>query len=192
MTDNPQSEFTLVNIPGYGDSGLLHWQTLWEKENPSILRVQQLDWFNPVCEAWVAALERTVAAQAKPVVLMAHSLGCIAAVHWANTSPNAARCIAAFLVAPGDIERPEASDLGGSFAPIPLRRLPFESMVVASTNDPYISMDRARWFAMAWGSQLENLGALGHINADSAIGDWSDGKALLASLIQAGKTHQEL
>ena len=114
-----QPECTLVNIPGYGDSGPSHWQTLWEKENPSILRVQQLDWFNPVCEACVAALERAVVAQTKPVVLMAHSLGCIAAVHWANTSANVARCIAAFLVAPGDIERPGASDRVGSFAPRP-------------------------------------------------------------------------
>ncbi len=65
------------------------------------------------------------------------------------------------------------------FAPVPLKTLPVPSMVVASENDPYVSMERARLFARSWGSNLENVGALGHINAQTDLGEWPAGRALL-------------
>jgi hypothetical protein len=85
---------------------------------------------------------------------------------------------------------PEVVLVGHSTAPIgptgwrpmPMTRLPFPSIVVASTNDEYASMARAQEFAAAWGSRLVNIGAAGHINAATALGDWSEGRKLLEEL----------
>jgi predicted alpha/beta hydrolase family esterase len=65
---------------------------------------------------------------------------------------------------------------------MPLSRLPFPSILVASSNDEYVTLDRAGAFAEAWGSRFVHIGAAGHINATSGLGAWSRGQALLADL----------
>jgi predicted alpha/beta hydrolase family esterase len=69
-----------------------------------------------------------------------------------------------------------------SWAPIALHTLPFKTQLVASHNDPYCSFERASAFAKAWGSELIDLGERGHINAQSGLGDWPQGLALLNQL----------
>ena len=56
---------------------------------------------------------------------------------------------------------------------------------MASHDDPYCSFARAQSFAAAWGSTLVDAGAAGHINADSGLGDWPQGQALLNKLIHS-------
>ncbi len=63
--------------------------------------------------------------------------------------------------------------------PMPLSILPFKTIVVASDNDPYVSFERAEYFANAWGSRFINIGSCGHINADSELSSWQFGKELL-------------
>ena len=63
-----------------------------------------------------------------------------------------------------------------------MARLPFRSIVVASRDDQYITMDRAREYAAAWGSELVDLGDAGHINAASGLGTWAVGYGLLQRL----------
>ena len=70
------------------------------------------------------------------------------------------------------------------FAPMPLARLPFRAAVVASTNDPYMGLERARTLAKAWGTRFVNAGACGHINIAAGFGPWPDGEALLADLMR--------
>jgi predicted alpha/beta hydrolase family esterase len=65
---------------------------------------------------------------------------------------------------------------------LPLKRLPFPTLVVASSNDPYGSADHARRCAKAWGSELVEVGEKGHLNSDSKLGDWPEGFRLLQSL----------
>ncbi|MBL7989809.1 MAG: alpha/beta hydrolase, partial [Candidatus Kapabacteria bacterium] len=69
------------------------------------------------------------------------------------------------------------------FAPVPLVRLPFPSIVVASEDDEYIALEQARQYAEAWGSRFVNIGAKGHINSTSGLGEWREGLALLETLI---------
>jgi predicted alpha/beta hydrolase family esterase len=52
---------------------------------------------------------------------------------------------------------------------------------VASSNDPYGTLDHARRRAAQWGAGFIELGALGHINGSSGLGDWPDGLNLLAA-----------
>jgi predicted alpha/beta hydrolase family esterase len=129
-------------VPGWENSGPAHWQTLWERADPQrFRRVEQRDWDAPRPDDWIRALDAAIAAELAPVVLVAHSLGCIAIAHWAA---RCARPVAgALLVAPADVERADTPEPIRCFAPVPLRPLPFRSILVASSNDEYLSMDRA-------------------------------------------------
>jgi len=62
---------------------------------------------------------------------------------------------------------------------LPLTALPFPNIVLASTDDPYCAIDRAEYFAKEWGSQFVNMGDLGHINVESNIGEWPNGRNIL-------------
>lgn len=167
---------TLI-IPGWRNSGAGHWQTLWEAQLPDISRVQQDDWVHPTRSAWVEAVSRAVLAQPEPVLLIAHSLGCVVVSHLPEAVQ--ARVHAALLVAPADPERRAALC---DFAPVPYQRLPFPSIVVASTNDPFCPVRRAGAFARSWGSIFVRLTDAGHINVESGFGDWPGGLALLQGL----------
>lgn len=176
----------ILILPGYGDSGPDHWQSRWEAADPVCRRVVQRDWLLPTLEEWLATLERYLAECQSPPVLVAHSLACSLVAQWARRS--AARpgqsAKGALLVAPADVDSPaHTPDEVRSFAPMPLVRLPFPSVVVASTDDPFSTMDRVELFARAWGSRLVTLSGAGHINADAGFGEWPEGRALLSELV---------
>ena len=172
-------------LPGYGDSGSAHWQSLWEASDPRLRRVRQRDWFEPRLDDWLAELDRAVAACPTPPVLVAHSLACALVAHWVERGGR--RALSALLVAPADVEALSAVlDAVRSFSPVPLVRLPFPSVVVASDDDLYVTPARARQFAEAWGGRLVMLAGAGHINADAGLGDWPDGRMLLDELRQRG------
>jgi len=170
-------------LPGWQDSGPGHWQTLWEQHH-GYVRVEQHDWMRPLRGDWLARLEETILSRDEPVVLVAHSLGCILAAAWAAHSGNKHRVKAALLVAPGDVERPEIREQLRSWCPIELTALPFPSALIASRNDPYCEFERARQFAQAWGSQLIDYGDCGHINAESGLASWPQGHVLLQDLLK--------
>jgi predicted alpha/beta hydrolase family esterase len=173
-------------LPGWQDSGPDHWQSLWEKAH-GYLRVEQHDWMRPLRGDWIARLEEMLLSCATPsnaAVLVGHSLGCVMAAAWAAHTRNPRLVRAALLVAPGDVERPDVRELLPTWSPIPKRLLPFPSMLLASRDDPYCEFEKARSLALAWGSNLVDCGASGHINADSGLGDWPLGHALLRQLIE--------
>lgn len=168
-----------VNVPGLGSSGPGHWQTYFEQGDPDFSRVEQREWDAPDRAEWVTALDRALAGpDPRPVVLVAHSLGCATVAHWAAEFGRIVK--GAWLVAPADVETPHFATVPATgFAPMPLRRLPFPTLVVASTTDEWVTLARARQFAQAWGSELVNLGPAGHLNAASGYGAWPAGRALL-------------
>jgi predicted alpha/beta hydrolase family esterase len=174
----------LVIVPGLGNSGTDHWQTLWEKGHPHAARVQQRDWDHPDRNGWIAALDETVRHTGGPVALVTHSLACALVAHWAlghDTRPVRA----AFLVSPSDVDSSEHTPPEARvFAPMPMERLPFPSFVVASEDDAYVTVPRARSFAAAWGAEMVSMGQAGHINSQSGLGTWPTGEALLRELIE--------
>ena len=165
-------------VPGWRDSGPDHWQSRWARQLPHALRAVQTDWMRPSRQAWVDTLARTVLAAPAPVVIVAHSLGCITTVHLPPQA--AARVRAALLVAPAD---PERRAVLTDFAPVPSQRLPYRSIVVASSNDPYCPVRLAGAYARNWGGEFVRLTDAGHINADSNLGDWPLGLGLLQALM---------
>lgn len=178
MTVSP----AVLIVPGWGDSGPAHWQTLWERAHPDFRRVVQRDWHYPVRAEWVETLEQAIRAAARPVVVVAHSLGCIAVAHCAGDRALPVR--GALLVAPPDVEDPDFPPVIEGFAPVPRHRLPFPSTVVASRNDPFSAFERSGELATAWGSRLVDVGDSGHLNADAGFGPWPRGEALLAELLR--------
>jgi predicted alpha/beta hydrolase family esterase len=168
-------------VPGIGNSGPRHWQTQWERQHPGWQRVQQRDWDHPVRTEWLQALETAVAGSSAPVVLIAHSLGCLLVAHWGQQPSVPVR--AALLVAPPDPQGPAFPSAARGFETVPSDRLPFPSLVVASCDDLFGSVAYARRCAADWGSAFVEAGAIGHINAESDLGKWPAGFALLEQLL---------
>ena len=170
-------------VPGLGSSGPDHWQTYFERTRPDFVRIEQREWDVPDRAEWIERLEDALDGEdLSQVVLVAHSLGCATIAHWAARYGH--RIKGALLVAPSDVETAHyASFPTTGFAPMPLARLPFPSKVVFSQNDAWVTPARARQFAEAWGSELLDIGAAGHINTASGYGAWPAGLALLEPML---------
>lgn len=170
------SHAAVLTVPGYTNAGPQHWMSRWEKNEPTWRRVQQRNWDAPVKDEWVGALRAAIAHEPAPPVLVAHSLGCIAVAHLAAS--DAPSIAAAFLVAPADVEQAPGLDMLRGFGPVPLARFDFPVAVVASMDDPYVTLLRAKEFAVGWGAAFHAVGAHGHLNSDSGLGEWAEGRAL--------------
>lgn len=172
-------------VPGLNDSGPGHWQTCWERERDDCRRVELGRWADPIRNLWVNKLNLELQRATRPVVLVAHSLGCLAVAWWAEYERPAfgEPVIGALLVAPPDVDSPDADPRLRRFAPTPESELPFPSIVAASRDDPYIAVGKARRLARAWGSRFADVGHAGHVNAASDVGSWPFGQFLLARLL---------
>jgi predicted alpha/beta hydrolase family esterase len=172
-------------LPGLFNSGEAHWQSQWERQFPDLHRVEQRDWETPVAADWIERLNLEIAAAEGEVVLVAHSLACTLITLWAQQYPDNRKVRGALLVAPSDTEADSYPSGTRGFTPMSLQRLPFPTVTVASTDDPYVTTERARVFAQAWGSELVWLENAGHINGQSGYGPWPEGLELLGSLTGA-------
>lgn len=177
----------ILTVPGLGGSGPSHWQTLWEQSRPDTSRVELGMWDTPHRNSWVTKLDQAIRGAQAPVVLAAHSLGCLAVAWWAELSgqPFGWPVAGALLVAPADVDRSSAPRQLATFGPTPTKPLPFPSITVASSDDPWISIQRARDVANGWGSVFVDAGPQGHLNAASGIGWWHEGQALLDRVLDA-------
>jgi predicted alpha/beta hydrolase family esterase len=171
-------------LPGWQNSGPTHWQSRWEALYGD-QRVEQDDWLWPKRGDWMARLEEVLLESAAPALLVAHSLGCQLIAAWAAHSSHTARVRGALLVAPPDTERDDFPPQLAGWRPIVRERLPFPALAVTSTDDPYCAAERAAAMAAAWGAHRHVIGARGHVNAESGLGDWPEGRDLLRSLTGA-------
>ena len=170
-------------LPGWQNSVDGHWQTRWEQLH-GFERVQQDDWFWPRRGDWMIRLEENLLGDERPAVLVAHSLGCHLVTAWAAHSQHTARVVGAMLVAPPDLDRADGPPQLRAWAPVHRQRLPFASTAVVSSNDPFSTVEQSRALAADWGSEIVAAGQAGHLNADSGLGDWPAGLALLQKLAQ--------
>lgn len=177
-------EPTIAFVPGIGNSGPQHWQSIWAAALPGSSWVEQRDWERPVRDEWVAALVRTLRRAPGPKVLVAHSLGCILVAEAAEALA-AAEVKGALLVAVPDVHGPRFPAEAVGFRPALSLTLPVPSILVASTDDPYGTHAHSEAVARRWGSELVSVGARGHVNASSGLGAWAEGRALLERLVRA-------
>lgn len=178
---------TLLTVPGLNNSGVHHWQTHWEQERPDCRRVNLGLWDQPHRNVWISRIDQAVGEAVGDVVLIGHSLACQAIAWWAKlASPNAlSRIRGALLVAPPDVTRPDVDPRLARFAPNPQLRLAFPALLVASRDDEYATIAHARHLADRWGAFFVDAGEQGHINAQSDLGNWPYGQALLSVLLGA-------
>jgi len=181
-------DFPLVlTVPGLDNSGPDHWQTRWEAKRTGCLRVNLGQWDRPHRNSWVNQLNLALRNVQGPVLLAAHSLGCHAVAAWALMEPDAASLVAgALLVAPPEVDFFPLDPRVSAFSPTPSGILPFPAVLLASRNDPYCGQPAARVLARMWGAQFVDAGTLGHINAQSGLGDWQDGWRLLSQVARSG------
>ena len=176
-------DLRLLLVPGGGGSGPQHWHRFWAASDDRCHWVEQADWEGGTRADWVGALEAEVARHDGPTILVAHSLGCVVTAHWAGDETGPV--VGAMLVAPADIET--SDELAGApynqFVPIPRTPLPFPSVVVASSNDPLLSVERAEDLASAWGAEVAEIGPHLHVGSDAELGQWPEGRAILDELI---------
>ena len=178
------ADITELVLPGLYDSGPDHWQSLWCRSRPRCRRVELGEWDHPTPSLWASRLDRAIARTPGDVVLIAHSLGCHAVAWWSAQTSAArhAKVRGALLVAPPDVEHAGCHALLRSFAPTPPGPLPFRAWLVASHDDHYARFERSAWMARIWGCSFVDAGHLGHINAQSGLGDWPQGLAYLGAL----------
>jgi predicted alpha/beta hydrolase family esterase len=181
---------TVLIVPGLRDHVPDHWQTLLTARTSPAVSVEPMGRENIDLGTRLDAIEMAANAVQGPLILVAHSAGCIMVAHWAGRTK---RPIAgALLAVPPDFEAPMPAGyptmdaLGkAGWLPVPRQPLPFPSIVAASLDDPLGRFDRISGLSEAWGSCLVNLGAVGHLNPASGYGDWPRAEELIAELTGA-------
>jgi len=188
LTDDP----LVLIVPGLNNSNPQHWQSLWERDLPDCHRVDLGSWHDPHRNTWVNKLNLAIHQAQRPVILVAHSLGCLAVAWWAEYEqpPFGNPVVGALLVAPPDVDRPGTDPRLARFGTCPRSALPFPGFVVASQDDHYCTLRTARTLARDWETRFAFAGAVGHINADSGIGDWDFGQVLLGQLLKEHRMRQ--
>ena len=165
-------------IPGLGNSGPDHWQTYFEESQANFQRINQQEWDSPNLSDWIETIDKVISAyDPMTVILIGHSLGCSTIAHWAVNYKKKIK--GALLVAASDFETPQYTFPAKGFTPIPAEKINFKTIVVASSDDPWVSLDRAKYFADSWGSEFINIGNAGHINAASGHRQWTKGLDIL-------------
>jgi uncharacterized protein len=174
-----------VIVPGIDGSGPDHWQSLWQDAwGASATRIAPASWTEPDLTDWCHALDRAAGEhRAASVVLVAHSLGCLAAGYWLRRGQPGVR--GAFLVAPPDAAGPNFPAAAPSFTTFATTPLTVPGLVISSDDDPYCTPQAARRLATAWRAGQVSIGAAGHINTASGVGAWEAGRALLTAFTAA-------
>lgn len=168
-------------LPGLYNSGPDHWQTHWQKEY-GFIRINQQEWNKPLCDDWLNTIEATLKGEDHTqVILIGHSTACCTIVKWAEKYKHIIKGV--LLVAPSDTESPYYPDGPIGFAPMPSFHLPFPSIIITSTNDEVVSLERAKTFSASWGSKLIVVENGGHLGGDANLGLWPFGYGYLKKLM---------
>ncbi|ETX65967.1 MULTISPECIES: RBBP9/YdeN family alpha/beta hydrolase [Citrobacter] len=185
--DKLHTKATVLIVPGLREHVAEHWQTHLAASLASVRSVPPLTQDKLNCRARVEAIAQALTQIDGPVILVAHSAGVLMTVHWALQHQHQIQ--GALLVTPPDLDAlwpaqyPSHETLqAGGWYPLPRTRLPFPSLVALSNNDPLASADAVRAMATDWGSEIVELGAVGHLNPASGFGPWPQGLELVRRL----------
>ncbi|KKU80169.1 MAG: hypothetical protein UY05_C0012G0007 [Candidatus Peregrinibacteria bacterium GW2011_GWA2_47_7] len=182
--------FDFESAPSEGTKNLPkceHWQSIWLKKYPNVIKVSQKNWTYADKKEWTKNLNEYIEKQKdKEIILIGHSVACATIVHWSNDyfSKISAKIKGALLVGPTDLDLVNTITEMNNMWPMPLLPLKFKSILVVSDNDSWVSLDRAKYFAKCWGSELVNAGSHKHINVDAGFGEWPEGEKLLQKLME--------
>jgi predicted alpha/beta hydrolase family esterase len=168
-------------VPGLRNSDDRHWQSLWQARLPHSKRIQVNDWSTPNLAAWRAGIVAELAKLDQPAVVIAHSFGALASTVIAVEFPE--KIAALLLVAPAD------PDKFGIAQQLPQGVLEVNTKVIASSNDPWMTEQKAAYWALTWGADYLRIKQVGHINSDSNLGLWPEGIKQLHQLVRKAKAN---
>ena len=185
---------TILIVPGLRDHVEAHWQTLLtgslRQRGDTVRCVPPMGRSDLDCASKVAAIEREAQAIGGPLVVVAHSGGCVMVAHWARQTQRPV--LGALLATPPDFETemPEGYPTlqalrDGGWLPVPRERLPFPSIAGVSRNDPLGSFEAVSGLARDWGSRIVDLGEVGHLNPASGHGPWPQAMQFIEELAAA-------
>ena len=182
------SDADILTIPGLGGSGPDHWQSRWEAKLPSVRRVHQANWDRPQLAAWRGRILEEIERASRPVILVAHSLGVLAAAHAVAAlagRETLSRIKGGFLVAPPSARMlAHIETVDPAFLSLPEARLPFPALLIASRNDPLSPYEESEALARRRGAELNDAGLSGHINIESGHGPWPEGLMRFAGFLK--------
>ncbi|MFQ6576424.1 RBBP9/YdeN family alpha/beta hydrolase [Pseudomonas sp. UM16] len=180
---------TILIVPGLRDHVAEHWQTLLQARLNKVRAVPPLQVNGLDCNARVEAIQGELEQIEGDVVLVAHSAGVLMVAHWAARYNRPIK--GALLAAPPDLQAqwpaayPSPDTLrANGWAPLPIKALPFPSIVAASSDDHLASLQAVAAMAEGWGSELLSLGNVGHLNPASGFGPWPLAETLIHQLDQ--------
>jgi len=175
--------YSTVFVAGYGNSTGEHWQRLWFENTKNAYWLEQKNWNAPNRDVWIEEVNKTLLHIKTPILIIAHSIGCHTVVEWVKKYYKNQDIIGALLVAPPDTSRVDFPKEIKGYENPPLEKLPFDSICVLSSDDPYSNLQIAEKLARSWGSEIVHLENKGHINLDSNLGYWEEGREILKKLI---------
>jgi predicted alpha/beta hydrolase family esterase len=172
---------TVLIVPGLRGEVPEHWQSKLAEHlvraGRAVETVPPMGRAELDCQARVDAIEAHARVIDGPLLLVAHSGGCIMTTHWARRTTR--RVQGALLATPPDFESPMPEGFptmaeleAAGWLPVPRLPLPFPSIVATSSNDPLGREERVRELARDWGSTVVSLGQVGHLNPVSGYGEW--------------------
>lgn len=179
-------------VPGFRGSDEAHWQSWLQKQIDGAQRLSGVDWDAPVLSVWAGKIRQHLQRSDNYQWIVAHSFGCLAAAIAVADLPQ--KVAGVIFVAPADPARfhllgcrqmpaessgyrPTSSPLDtkeseGVWPVIPTQSLGVEGILIASENDPWLSLATAGVIAERWGLDLTNIGQAGHINTEGGYGPW--------------------
>ena len=183
------ADYDFLILPGLGNSGVDHWQSYWCLAFRNATRVLQDEWDAPVLSDWLTRLDAAIAGGTRPAVLICHSLSCSLAAHWAARNDKG-RVVAAFLVAPADVEPGAYARQRTQLRADPARAVSrCRRLVVASTDDPYVTLRRARRLRARAGAAISAMPAnLATSIRTRGSAFWPQGLLMLGQLLARVKT----
>jgi len=162
-------------LHGWGGSDSPHWQS-WlageiAKDYGKVSFLKFSDFDTPKIDVWKEELLEELA-KFKPDIVICHSLANILWFHLCNDKAIKSEVAKLFLVAPPSINS-DIEELK-SFFPLqtPSNLYAKKALLIASTNDPYMTTDEAIKLKESLNIEMIILQNAGHINADSGYGKW--------------------
>jgi predicted alpha/beta hydrolase family esterase len=181
----------ILTVPGFHGSDENHWQTWLEQEFPDSERLTGVNWVSPRIYPWAEALEKQLDTMSGQAILVAHSFGCLVSALIASWRPE--KLAGVILVAPAAPQRfshygpinESQKNLQTIASTLPDQRLNTLGVLVASKNDPWMSVVQADQLSRDWGLAFYNAGNAGHINSESGYGEWPLIKDFVTAMLEA-------
>jgi predicted alpha/beta hydrolase family esterase len=184
------SQVDILILPSLGGPDDDLWLSRWERKLHTARIIDQPDWHAPQAAEWVARLGEAVAQARRPVILVAHGLGCHVVARAVACGTELGPVVGAYLVAPTDPESMATASPVRNFGPPALSPLPFPSVLIAAQNNPHCTAARARDFAEAWGAEFVDAGESGSLDAAAGFGPWPEGLMRFAGFLKSIPTVQ--